>query len=64
VTRLDVEPVDVSALLEYTLVRMREQAAGALPVTSHGRLVGVLTLENVAEYLLVQEARQRRLNQA
>lgn len=64
VARLDVEPVDASALLENTIARMREQAAGALPVTSHGRLVGVLTLENVAEYLLVQEARQRRMGRA
>lgn len=64
VARLDIEPVDASALLESTIARMREQAASALPVTSHGRLVGLLTLENVGEFLLVQEARQRRFGRA
>lgn len=60
IARLDVREVDANELLESVLSRMREQAWVAAPVTSHGRLVGVLTLENVGEMLLVQEALQRR----
>jgi Zn-dependent protease/predicted transcriptional regulator len=46
--------------LEEALKRMREHQRPALPVVSGGRLVGMLTLENVSELLLVQKALGRR----
>ncbi len=42
--------------LEDALQRMREHRRTALPVVSDGRLVGMVTLENVSELLLVQQA--------
>jgi predicted transcriptional regulator len=45
--------------LDAALQRMRASRHSALPVVSRGRLVGLLTLENIGELLLVQEARQR-----
>jgi CBS domain-containing protein len=45
--------------LEDVLQRMREQKRTALPVVSDGRLVGMVTLENVSELLLVQQALKR-----
>lgn len=45
--------------LEDVLQRMREHQRSALPVVSRGGLVGLLTLENVSELLLVQDALRR-----
>ena len=59
VARFDVRALDAATPLESAVSRMREQSVAALPVTADGRLVGLLTLENVGEYLLVQEARAR-----
>ncbi len=64
VVRLDVEPVDADEPLEGTLHRMRAQSASALPVLSRGQLVGLLTLENVADWLLVREARRQHAGRA
>lgn len=46
--------------LEDVLQRMREHQRSALPVVSDGRLVGMVTLENVSELLLVQQAMRRQ----
>lgn len=57
--RLDVSPLEASMPLDAALQRMSAARAAALPVVSRGRLVGMLTIENVRELLLVLEARQR-----
>ena len=57
--RLDCEPVESTMPLDAALQRMRAARQSALPVVSRGRLVGLLTLENIGELMLVQEARQR-----
>ena len=59
VVRLDVEPVEASWPLERALQFMRAGRYSAVPVVMRGRLVGLLTHENVSELLMVQEARQR-----
>ena len=57
--RLDVEPIDAGWPLERALQFMRAGRHSAVPVVRRGELVGLLTLENVSELLMVQEARQR-----
>lgn len=57
--RLDVSPVEMMAPLQDALQTMQSQRLTSLPVTLRGELLGMLTLENVGELLLVQEARQR-----
>ena len=59
IVRLNVEPVEAAWPLDLALQRMRAARENAVPVTMRGQLVGLLTLENVGELLLVQEARQR-----
>ena len=45
---------------QYTAAQvMRAGRHSAVPVTMRGQLVGLLTLENVSELIMVQEARQR-----
>ena len=57
--RLDVAPVEATMPLDAALQRMSAARQSALPVVARGRLVGMLTLENIRELLLVLEARQR-----
>ncbi len=57
--RLDVAPIEASMPLDAALQRMSATRQNALPVVARGRLVGMLTVENIRELLLVLEARQR-----
>uniref|UniRef100_A0A832MKH8 Zinc metalloprotease n=1 Tax=Eiseniibacteriota bacterium TaxID=2212470 RepID=A0A832MKH8_UNCEI len=50
---------DAAEPLESAVQRMREAGHSALPVLEHGRLVGLLTLENVGDLLVVREAMRR-----
>ena len=59
VIRPDDEYVDAGEPLEEAIQRMREQSRTALPVLQHGGLVGLITLENVGDLLVVQDALQR-----
>jgi Zn-dependent protease/predicted transcriptional regulator len=45
--------------LEDVLRRMRERNRSAFPVLHQGRLVGMVTLENVSELLMMQDALRR-----
>lgn len=59
IVHVDVEPIDAAWPLEKALQVMRAGRLAAVPVVMRGQLVGLLTLENVSELLMVQEARQR-----
>jgi Zn-dependent protease/CBS domain-containing protein len=51
-----LEPVEAHAPLEETYQRMQAENLPALPVTSGGQLVGLLTTENIAEFLMIRAA--------
>jgi CBS domain-containing protein len=53
------ETCDVGEPLDGVLVRMRSSGRGALPVMNQGTLVGLLTLDNAGELLLVRNAIRR-----
>jgi Zn-dependent protease/predicted transcriptional regulator len=55
----DLEPVDAAWPLERAWQVMKASGHSAIPVVMRGQLVGLLTLENMSELLMVQEARQR-----
>jgi Zn-dependent protease/CBS domain-containing protein len=59
--RRDFVTADESDLLSTALARLRDCRCRTLPVTNRGRLVGVLTMDNLGEFLLVQNALRRRL---
>ena len=50
---------DADERLEDVLARVRAAGRGAIPVTSRGALVGLLTLDNVGELVLVRGAIRR-----
>jgi len=64
IVRMGTQTVDVSMPLEVALMRMRSAQQQAAPVLSREALVGLLTLENVGEVMLVREAGQRRAGEA
>jgi len=55
--------LEATESLEEALPRLSESPAPLAPVVSHGRMVGILTLENASEYISIQQARKsgRRL---
>jgi len=55
----DDHVAEASEPLEAALLRMRTRRRSTLPVLSQGRLVGLLTLENVSDLLLVRGALRR-----
>lgn len=62
--RMGTQTLEASMPLELALQRMRSSQQQAAPVLSREALVGLLTLENVGELLLVREAGQKRAGQA
>lgn len=50
------EVVEASEMLERASARLQECDCHTLPVTQAGRLVGLLTMENVGEFLMVRAA--------
>ena len=54
--RRDLRQVDSFEMLELALNRLQESGARTLPVTHGGQLVGLITMENITEYLMIRSA--------
>jgi CBS domain containing-hemolysin-like protein len=52
--------VDEGAQLQSAVDAMRERQCSTMPVMSAGRMIGLLTLENISEMLMVHAAMDRR----
>ncbi|HVR30365.1 MAG TPA: site-2 protease family protein [Thermoanaerobaculia bacterium] len=52
----DFQLAELSEMIEPAFVRLQSCNCSTLPVTDAGRLVGLLTLENVGEFLSIQSA--------
>ncbi len=56
IMRREFEVVEAAEMLDTALARLQSCNCHTLPVTSRGALVGLLTMENVGEFLLIQAA--------
>jgi len=56
IMRREFEVVDAADMLDAALARLQSCNCHTLPVTSRGALVGLITMENVGEFLLIQSA--------
>jgi len=59
----NVPIVESSEMLEDGLAKLQECACHTLPVTRRGQLVGLVTTDNMAEFILVQSALKGSLDQ-
>jgi Zn-dependent protease len=48
--------VDSHEMVEMALMRIQESGVSVLPVTHAGQLVGIITPENITEYLMIRSA--------
>jgi CBS domain-containing protein len=55
----DLPEVDSYEMVENALMRIQESGVPALPVTHAGQLVGIVTAENITEYLMIRSALKR-----
>ena len=54
--RRDLPEVDSYDMLEMALMKLQETGTKTLPVTHGGQLVGLVTAENITEYLMIRSA--------
>jgi CBS domain-containing protein len=54
--RRDLPQVDSFEMIEMALTRLNEVGSKTLPVTHQGQLVGIITMENITEYLMIRSA--------
>jgi predicted transcriptional regulator len=60
VMRKEFPLIEASEMLEVAVERQREAGLGTVPVVHSGRLVGLLTWENLSEFLLIKSALAKR----
>ncbi len=56
VMRREFQVVDPAEMLEGVFARLQECECRTLPVVRQGRLVGIVTMDNVGEFLAIQAA--------
>lgn len=56
VIRRNVPTVDSHEMVEMALVRLQESGSKTLPVMHRGRFVGLVTSENITEFLMIRSA--------
>lgn len=60
VMRRDILVADAFEMLETVSARLQECSCHTLPVVRNGKLVGLVTMENIGEFLMIQRALQNR----
>ena len=54
--RRDVPEVDSHDMVETALMRVQESGAKTLPVLHNGKMVGLITAQNITEFLMIRSA--------
>ena len=56
IMRRDITEIDSHEMVEAALQRLQANGSKTLPVTHNGQLVGLITSENITEYLMIRSA--------
>jgi predicted transcriptional regulator len=59
VMRREFQVVDANEMLEPAFMRLQTCDCHTMPVTQRGQLIGLLTTDNVGEFLMIQSAIQQ-----
>lgn len=59
IMRRDIQVADANEMLEPALARLQACNCHTMPVTYNGKLVGLLTTENVGEFLMIQSVMRK-----
>ncbi len=59
----DFLQVDANEMLETAFQRLQDCACKTVPVTRRGQLIGLLTSENVGEFMMIQSALEKKKKQ-
>jgi len=62
--RREFQTVDANEMLDLAFARLQSCDCHTMPVTYHGQLVGLLTTENIGEFLMIQSALRRTRRQS
>ncbi len=54
--RRDLPEVDSHDMVETALMQLEQSGSKTLPVKHHGQLVGLITSENITEFLMIRSA--------
>ncbi|MEW5872640.1 MAG: site-2 protease family protein [Chloroflexota bacterium] len=64
IMRRDFEVADANEMLETAFLRLQTCGCHTMPVTYQGRLIGLLTSDNVGEFLMIASALRQTRSQA
>lgn len=64
IMRRDIQVVDSNDMLEVAFARLQACDCHTMPVMHHGQLVGILTADNVGEFLMIQSALRKSQQQS
>lgn len=64
IMRRDFEVADANEMLETAFLRLQTCGCHTMPVTYQGRLIGLLTSDNVGEFLMIASAMRQTRSQA
>jgi Mg/Co/Ni transporter MgtE len=56
VMQAELQVADSHEMLEAVFARLEQGGCSSMPVTHNGQLVGVLTMDNIGEFLRIQTA--------
>jgi predicted transcriptional regulator len=62
VMQRDIVLVDPGDMLESVQARLQECNCHTIPVAREGRLVGLITMDNIGEFLMIRSALKRAMN--
>ena len=60
VMQKDIDVIDSDQSLDEVMLRLHTNGQSILPVVQNGLLVGIITLENIEEFLLIRNAKRLR----